>query len=385
MQFKQTRCTRRQLILTLAKAGSLAALPLGGCSQAPGRREVIASAAGGKPEHFGLAWVNPVSHFGSEDIHQANTGFRGHDVIQHPLRPNHVLFIARRPGTEVLEIDTTNGQLVAQIRCQAGQHLNGHACFSADGQYLFTGESLISKGQGEIVVRDSTSYQIVGRFPSYGIEPHELKLLPDGNTLVVANGGILTHPESGRKKLNLDTMHSSLTYVDVNTGNLVDDFTLAEPKASIRHLDVAADGSVVFATQLQRDVMTSNQVIALGGYHTPDGRPQLFEQPTAVIARLNDYMGSVRVNQKSRLAGFTSPRGNLAVFWHLDSGEFAGYHSFHDVCGIACSTDDQHFVLSNSLGQLRRLNATSLKEDRQLRAEYPGTAWDNHLLITQAG
>ena len=39
-------------------------------------------------------------------------------------------------------------------------------------------------------------------------------LMPDGETFVVANGGIETHPDYGRAELNLETMDPSVAFVD---------------------------------------------------------------------------------------------------------------------------------------------------------------------------
>ncbi|PAX95204.1 Tat pathway signal protein, partial [Bordetella pertussis] len=38
-------------------------------------------------------------------------------------------------------------------------------------------------------------------FDTAGIGPHEALLLPDGKTVCVANGGILTHPDYGKLEL----------------------------------------------------------------------------------------------------------------------------------------------------------------------------------------
>lgn len=38
-------------------------------------------------------------------------------------------------------------------------------------------------------------YRRVGEFPSHGIGPHEMTVLRDGRTLVVANGGYVPHPD----------------------------------------------------------------------------------------------------------------------------------------------------------------------------------------------
>ncbi|MCK0317313.1 DUF1513 domain-containing protein, partial [Salmonella sp. 15E65] len=90
-----------------------------------------------------------------------------------------------------------------------------------------------------------------GEFDSGGIGPHEVVLMPDGKTLCVANGGILTHPDYGKLELNLDTMRPSLAYIDAASGELLEKVEL-EPalhRLSIRHLALAADGCVWFGCQ----------------------------------------------------------------------------------------------------------------------------------------
>ena len=94
-----------------------------------------------------------------------------------------------------------------------------------------------------IGVRDATDgYKQIGEFRAHGIEPHDIALLPDGRTLVVANGGIRTHPDRGGEELNLASMRPSLVYVDVQTGDLLEEHRLAPAlhQLSIRHLALAA-------------------------------------------------------------------------------------------------------------------------------------------------
>ena len=50
-----------------------------------------------------------------------------------------------------------------------------------------------------IGVRDATDgYRQIGEFAAHGVEPHDIALLADGRTMVIANGGIRTHPDSRR-------------------------------------------------------------------------------------------------------------------------------------------------------------------------------------------
>ena len=77
-------------------------------------------------------------------------------------------------------------------------------------------------------MRDATDgYKQIGEFPARGMEPHDVALLSDGRTMVIANGGIRTHPDSGADELNLPDMKPSLVYVDITTGDLLEEQVLA--------------------------------------------------------------------------------------------------------------------------------------------------------------
>jgi len=91
-------------------------------------------------------------------------------------------------------------------------------------------------------------------------------------------------------------------------------------------------------------------------------------------------MGSVAINNQTRTAAFTSPKGDLALFWQLDDLSFQGYHAFHDVCGLTISQDNKYFVLSNSAGKIRQINAKTLKLDREKSLNFPHQSWDNHMI-----
>ena len=380
---------RRQFITLLAAAG-VAPAAIFAYRQAAAAAE-WQLAAQGSAGHFALSGSS------GPTMHSVASGFRGHDLAQHPTRRRSVLMFARRPGTEGIEADFVDWRLVKRFRAPNGHSFAGHGCFSADGTRLFASEIVNADGQGRIGIYDAEDYRRLGDMPTGGIGPHDLALMPDGRTLVIANGGILTGSRSegpaagidfpvapGREKLNLDRMDSSLVYLDVDSGQITETVRLPEPKASIRHLDVADDGAVAVATQLQRQAMDHDRLVALGALHRRGEPFRLLAEPAPVLAAMNDYLGSVAISRASRLAGFTSPRGNLAAFWHIDSGEFVGHYRLQDVCGIAVSADRQRFVLSNSFGDLRELDARTLAEDIEARRRFENAHWDNHLITVTA-
>ncbi|HER35553.1 MAG: DUF1513 domain-containing protein [Halothiobacillaceae bacterium] len=380
---------RRQFIALLAAAG-VAPGAIFAYRQAAAAAEWQLAAQGGDGQ-FALSG----SH--GDTLRSVASGFRGHDLAQHPRRRQSVLMFARRPGTECIEADFVDWQPVKRFSAPPGHSFAGHGCFSRDGRRLFTSEIVNADGQGRVGIYDADSYQRLGEMPTGGIGPHDLALMPDGRTLVIANGGILTGSRTdgpaagidfpvapGREKLNLDQMDSSLVYLDIDSGEITETVRLAEPKASIRHLDVADDGTVAVATQLQREAMDHDRLVPLAAIHRRGEAFQPLGEPEAVIAAMNDYLGSVTISQVSRLVGVTSPRGNLAGFWHLDSGAFAGHYRLQDVCGLAVSADHERFVLSNSFGDMRELDARTLAEDTDARRRFEQAHWDNHLITVTA-
>ncbi|MDK2777037.1 MAG: DUF1513 domain-containing protein [Pseudomonadota bacterium] len=376
-----SRISRRHFLSGVA---ALSALPLSVRALAAGTsaqpQEAWVSAQGAGSRHFAMSWINPASSSATTAL----SGFRGHGAAQHPHKPWLMVLYSRSPGTHGMVVDIRSGNVVQRFDSAEGHHMHGHGAFTPDGQLMFSTESDYRSGTGKLVIRETEHYQIVGEYLTHGTGPHQMLLMPDQKTLVVANGGLRTHPDSGRKILNADRMDSSLVYIDAASGELLGQYRLAESKASIRHLDVADDGTVAVATQVQRPAMSDNHLVNLGAVHKP-GQPELvpLTAPQTLMTRFNDYMGSVAINSRERIAGFTSPRGDLAAFWNIDSGELTGYHAFHDVCGLTTTLDQRYFVLSNSYGEIRQINALTMKEEKSRRMKFSGMHWDNHLFTVK--
>ncbi|MGM3052558.1 DUF1513 domain-containing protein, partial [Bacillus cereus group sp. BC306] len=75
--------------------------------------------------------------------------------------------------------------------------------------HLYTTETDLEDAQGLIGVRDAITLEKIAEWRTGGMDPHQLLLDADG-TLMVANGGIPTQSETGRRKLQLDHMDSSI-------------------------------------------------------------------------------------------------------------------------------------------------------------------------------
>jgi hypothetical protein len=174
-------------------------------------------------------------------------------------------------------------------------------------------------------------------------------------------------------------MSSSLVIIDRTTGEISQRHTLTELKASIRHLAINKEGSVVAALQVQRQALTDSDPRPLAAVLTPEGDFSYLPAPDNLWLGAHDYMGSVAVHASTDVACMTTPKGNFAVFWHVSSQTLLGYFQMHDVCGVSVSELNDCFVLSNSAGELRFIDPVSQQENTSLRQSYSDLRFDNHL------
>jgi hypothetical protein len=291
---------------------------------------------------------------------------RGHAASAHPTRPEAVAF-ARRPGTFAVVIDCVTGAQKAMLHAPAGRHFYGHGAFSSDGSLLYTTENDYEVGRGRIGVWDAqNAYQRVDEWESGGIGPHDIKRLPGSETLVVANGGIDTHPDTGRTKLNIATMASNLTYI--NNGKIIDAAGLPPQmqKNSIRHLAVGRDGHVAFAMQWQGD----GAVEALVGTHRQGEPLALMQVPANQLRQMDGYIGSIALSKDGSTVAVTSPRGSLLQLYDVGSRQLTNSVSLPDVSGV--SVMGGSFITSSGNGDMRQLGKAS--------GLHSGLAWDNHLI-----
>lgn len=226
-----------------------------------------------------------------------------------------------------------------------------------------------------IGVRDAgDAYKQIGEFPSGGIGPHDIALLSDGVTLVVANGGIDTNPEAGRAPLNLDTMQPSLAYIDVRTGDIIEQQELdaALHQLSIRHLAVAAGDIVTFGCQNEGAGQPP-----LVGWHKRGARPLLFETPDLSTGAMKNYVGSIAVDASGSIVSATSPRGSRVLFFDVAARRLIGEASISDVCGVAPSHQGAGFLLTSGLGEVS-FRDPAMANASPLTHHLDGIAFDNH-------
>jgi hypothetical protein len=367
--------TRRQFLRTAAGIGTASLMP------------AIGWAAAGSPDYLAAAGL-PDGGFcllgltgeGAETFRIALPD-RGHAAAAHPSRPQAVAF-ARRPGTFALVIDCARGEETARLTAPEGRHFYGHGAFSADGGTLFTTENDIASGQGRIGVWDADGYRRIGELASGGTGPHEIRLMPDGARLAVANGGIETDPASGRAELNLATMRANLAYLDAGTGAVTEVLELPEALRlnSIRHIAAGADGTLAAGLQWQGSALEAPPLLAV---HRPGAAAlELLAAAPEVQRRTRNYAGSVAVSDDGTRAAITAPRGGIMLIFDLRAPGEVEVVAAPDICGVAaaaggfaCSTGEGRFVAGVGGGAPREARLDRLAFDNHLvRISGPSSA-----------
>jgi hypothetical protein len=356
---------RRQLL----KSGL--ALALGACLPLP----VLAGEA---PLTLLVAWNGPGKRSFAGALPRGNAALsgavlpsRGHHLAPIPGCPGQMLVFARRPGRSISRVDWQTGRELARYAYPENRHGFGHGIFTPDGA-LYTTDSNIDSGNGLVTQRDPITLEALAEWPSGGIGPHELLPLPDGR-LLIANGGILTLPETGRIKLNRASMQPTLTVFNPQSGKVDASYTLPDKQLSIRHLAAARDGSIGVALQYEGD---ESAAPVLARFHPRDGLA-LLNAPVVAQNPARGYAASVACNGQ-RFA-VTCPKGDAVLVWESD-GRFVGKVDVPQASGVAASPDGRRFVVSSEAGLIAQFDAVRLVLLPELERHFD-VMWDNHLTI----
>ena len=364
---------RRALLHALA--GGLGSVLVPAAGRAGARERIYLGARIDAQGHFGIG------AFDSEGSLRLDLPLpaRGHGFAMHPHRPVAVCF-ARRPGTFAVVCDLERGERLAEVRTPADRHFYGHGVYAADGGFLYASENDYSSGRGVIgVYVPEEGYRRAGELPSHGIGPHEIALLPGCDTLVVANGGIATHPDAPGVKLNLPSMEPSLTYVDRRDGSLLERVVLPRSlrPLSIRHVAVAPDGRVAAGMQYEGP---RRDLVPLVGVHRRGHAMSLFGAPDAELRGMRQYCGSVAFDSSGRIIAASAPRGDVVTFWDAGGARYLGALPLADGSGVAPTRIPARFLASSGRGGAVVIDARGHRQF--LNAEFTSSSrWDNHLAV----
>ena len=262
---------------------------------------------------------------------------RAHGLLA--LADGSVLAVARRPGDWLLRWSPETRKPVQWQWIESSRAFNGHVIASPDGKRLFTTETNLETGVGLVGVRDARSLHKLDEWPTFGIDAHELlwdTSEPGRATLMVANGGVPTLPETGRTKLDLDQMDSSLVRLDAASGALLGQWRLADQRLSLRHLawqSAPAGKNPLLGIAIQAehdDAAQKNRAPVLALF---DGSAL---KPVQAATSLAGYGGAICAMQDGWAVG--CPRANGVALFDTD-GSWRELIALPRACAVATVED----------------------------------------------
>lgn len=258
-----------------------------------------------------------------------------HGVLQHPSHPHQVVtFQKRGPGSAL--VDLVKGEVLRAIETKATHQFYGHGAFTTDGLLLATETNLADNFRGLIAVRDAETYEWLGEFPSFGPGPHDCRLIDDGKTLVVANGG---------GPLALDGK-PSVAYVDVASQRLLEKLEFKRDDMNAGHLAISSRGDLIAISSF-RDGMEDTPN-ARGGvsFRPAGGSFRTLTDPKELIESLYGETLSVALHEPSNTFAVTTPQGNWLSFWDLTTGELKYAEEVPQPKGVVLTPDGAHFAVT---------------------------------------
>lgn len=333
---------------------------------------------------------------------------RAHGAAGHDGIGKGCLF-ARRPGGYMIAFDLESSQATDQrsdrvVEAIAGRHFYGHGAYSSSGDYLYATENDYERARGVLGVYEvEAGYRRVAEIDVLGIGPHDVIRVPGTDLLVVANGGIRTHPEHGRDKLNIDSMQPSIVLIEGASGRIVARHELDDDlhQLSLRHLACSDTAQIWFAGQYEGDdasikavagsLSIEHSVRSYKGGLSSRGL-QLLDLPELLQLRTQHYLTSVAVAGTQVI--FSSAKGGVVFSVDMRTRELTNSVSILDCSGVASqhatndsskitveggepSTSDfrvNDFLVSSGTGQITPISNAELGSSNLYKLQ-----WDNHL------
>lgn len=329
---------RAALAAMAAGLGVWALAPRTGWSKAAGDGVVQLAAAWEQQGSFHIGMLT--TREGAGQALQVHTSLsvptRAHGLCVLP--GGDVVAAARRPGDWLVRWRPGQGSEPQWLWQDGARTFNGHVLASPDGSQLYTTETDTETGASWVAVRDARTLEKTAECPTHGIDAHELTwdvhtLYHGAPTLIVANGGVPTAPETGRVKRDLHTMDSSIVRLDARTGQLLGQWRLgADPRLSLRHLAWSPDGRTLgIALQAEHDDATRKNaapVLALF-----DGATlHVVRTPDAIAAQLRGYGGSMSATPNGWAVSCPRAQGIATFSLH---GEWRSLMPLPEACPLA--------------------------------------------------
>lgn len=259
--------------------------------------------------------------------------FMPHGLATHPQKP-YLFSLFEKKGPGACELDLKSGKVLRTISTDPSRHFYGHGSYSADGQHLYSTETILDSQEGVIAQRNSKTMDIEGLFPTYGANPHDCQLIENGTILAITNGGA-TNGEAESTPC--------VSYVDVKTQKLVKQHKMMDSRFNTGHLVISQEKQLIVSSAPHPRLPFSDP----GAISLVDTDGTLKNLNTEMVhASLKSETLSLCIDEKRHVVATTSPAGNSVTFWNLKTGDLISSLELASPRGIVMTADQRYYVIS---------------------------------------
>ena len=277
-------------------------------------------------------------------------GFLAHGAAFDPLDVNRVaVFEKKGPGACLF--DLRERTVTGVITTRPNRSFYGHGAFSADGSLLYATESCLDRNfAGVLVVRDAKTFAELGTLPTHAASPHDCRLIDDGKTMVVANGGGAIHEKA---------VPACVTYIEIASGKLLERVLLGSPRVNAGHVDITSAGDLAVVSAPRDGIPSPNTQLGAVSLRPKGKSLRTLKEPQTVVSRMLGETLSVVINERDRVALTTHPLGDCVSVWGLDDSRSLGTIELRGPRGVAMTLDREWYLVSHFADKNVRLTALS--------------------------
>lgn len=326
------------------------------------------------------------SNVTSGQMIEVHAPFIAHSFTQDPRKPSRFVALPQNGESGVL-VDFATRRVIQKFHPKKNHTFYGHASYVEEGKYLLTSESDLVNRTGRLIVRDSTTFELVREVDTYGTYPHDCKITPNGKAVVVTNEGVLRLPD-GKNEFPKDytpgNLESSVVTLDWRTGKLLHKYTSPVPNLCLAHIDLDSRGKPVVSSSPGEVIAGKESQYAGLGLVLVPGSSSTLILPSSDESTIQEMKGqalSICLNEAAGVVGAASPIANLITFWDFKRAEFIKSISLKQPLGICVTSNSEYFVVITKSGDLFRIHSKTLEVEsgviRQNKSEV-----GSHLLLT---
>ena len=221
-------------------------------------------------------------------------------------------------------------------------------------------EASRSDSEGKIVVRDAKTLEVKSEIPSFGVSPHELFLVDNGETLAVSN--------SGKREKD----RSNIAFIELKSKKLLEKVELDDPEYSAQHFIVTNKGEIFAAVNRLDQSRNISYALATGKRGTSKPLAML-GMPKVHSSEIATQILSVAYDESSHILATTCPTSGWAHLWNMNKMSLLKSFQIRKASGVVLLPSENAFVIASMASgevlrkvSLKTMECATLQTDKKI-------------------